>query len=332
MIKSVIIGLGDIAPVHLAAIASYGGAALAAACDTDPARQKILPPGTPFFTDYRAMLNEVRPDVVHITLPHYLHYPVAKEAAEAGFNVFAEKPLALNYADGLEYAKLEEKTGVKICICLQNRLNATSEKLREILLSDAYGKITGVRGLVAWKRAKQYYDDKPWRALMAKAGGGNMINQALHTLDLMQYFAGAKPKQLRGIIGQLLDYGIEVEDTAAAFIEFENGVTGLFNGSNANAADVPAEIEVICEKATFTIRYQTLYRRDSGGETRLAEDAGSGPGKAVYGNSHEKLIARFYQVLETGSGEYIHPADALPVTWLIEAIRESGLSGKTVRF
>jgi predicted dehydrogenase len=159
-----------------------------------------------------------------------------------------------------------------------------------------------------------------------------MINQALHTLDLIRYFARSPVKEVRGSVSRLLDYGIEVEDTAAAYIRFESGISGLFNGSNANSCDVPAEIEVSCEKAIFTIRYQALYRRTESAENILVRDQAPSSGKNVYGKSHEKLISRFYKVLETGQGEYIHPQDALPVTWLIDAIRESGESGKTVVF
>ena len=228
MLKAAIIGLGDISQVHMAAIAALREKAVfAAGCDTDESRKAGLPPGTAFFTDYKEMIKQEKPDVVHICLPHYLHYPVARDAAELGCNVFAEKPLALNYRDGLEYAKLEEANHVKICICLQNRRNETSEKLLEILQSGEAGPITGIHGAVAWKRAKAYYDAKPGRGVMARAGGGCMINQALHTMDLMYYFAGSPIKSVRGSISQILDYGIEVEDTAAARIEFENNAIGL---------------------------------------------------------------------------------------------------------
>jgi predicted dehydrogenase len=334
MLKAAIIGLGDISQVHIAAITSLPGTAiLVAASDTDPGRKDALPPGTAFYTDYKEMIRQVHPDVVHVCLPHYLHYPVARDAAEAGCNVFAEKPLAINYREGLEYAKLEQaNSGVKICICLQNRLNETSEKLLEILKSGEAGPVTGIHGAVAWKRAKAYYDAKTWRGIMAQAGGGCMINQALHTMDLMYYFAGSPIKSVKGTIAQILDYGIEVEDTAAARIEFENGVIGLFTGSVANSRDESVEIEVNCEKAVFTIQNQTLYRRDQGGETVLTRDNTAAVGKAVYGNSHQKLIARFYNVLETGEGEYIHPSDALMVTRFIDAVRESSETGKTIRF
>ncbi|MDR1901147.1 MAG: Gfo/Idh/MocA family oxidoreductase [Treponema sp.] len=330
--KAVVIGLGDISAVHLAAIAAIPGTVLAAGCDTDKRRQEVLPQGASFFTDYREMLSAVKPDVVHICLPHYLHYPVARDTAEAGYNIFAEKPLAMDYKEGLEYAALEKAAGVKICICLQNRRNPSSEKLMEILAGGEFGAVTGVRGLVAWKRGKAYYEAKPWRGIMAQAGGGNMINQALHTLDLIQYFARSPIKDVKGSISQILDYDIEVEDTASASIRFESGISGLFNGSNANSRDVPAEIEVSCEKAVFTIRYQTLYQRIEGEESILVRDRSPSAGKSVYGNSHQKLIAQFYHVLETGQGEYIHPQDALPVTWLIDAIRQSSESGKTVVF
>jgi predicted dehydrogenase len=330
MLKTAIIGLGDISSVHLAAIASMTGVRLIAGCDIDEGRRTALPANTAFYTDYRELLKKEKPDVVHICLPHYLHYSVARATAEAGCNIFAEKPLALTYTEGLEYAKLEQQYGVKICICLQNRLNPTSERLMELLASGEYGAVTGVRGVVAWKRTKAYYDAKPWRGNMAQAGGGNMINQALHTLDLMQYFVQSGIMRVKGCITQLTDYGIEVEDTAVAFISFENGATGLFTGSNANSADVPAEIEVTCEKAIFTIRYQTLVQQVNGVETALAQDINPSVGKTVYGNCHEKLIARFYSILEGGDGAYIHPHDAIPVTRLIDTIRESSETGKPV--
>jgi predicted dehydrogenase len=330
MLKAALIGLGDISAVHLAALANTGSARLIAVCDIDLARRSVQPDAMAFYTDYHKLLTNEKPDVVHICLPHYLHYQVARDAAEAGCNIFAEKPLAITYADGLKFAQLEDQYHVHINICLQNRLNPASEALIDALKSGEYGDLVGVRGVVAWKRTKAYYEAKPWRGDMRQAGGGNMINQALHTLDLMQYFMQSKITRVKGCVTQLLDYGINVEDTVSAFITFENGATGLFTGSNANCIDVPAEIEVVCEKAVFTIRYQTLYRRFNGTETVLAQDINPSVGKTVYGNCHEKLIARFYQTLETGDGEYIHPQDALPVTWLIEAIRQSSETGQAV--
>ncbi|MDR2100980.1 MAG: Gfo/Idh/MocA family oxidoreductase, partial [Treponema sp.] len=148
MIRSAVIGLGDIAQVHIPGILSLKNASLVAGCDIDPSRKSSLPGGTAFYTNYEDMLKQEKPDVVHICLPHYLHYPVAKAVAEAGCNIFAEKPLALNGEEAAEYVLLEKKYGVKICLCLQNRCNPTSETLYQLLRSGTYGKVTGVRGVV----------------------------------------------------------------------------------------------------------------------------------------------------------------------------------------
>ncbi|MDR2618279.1 MAG: Gfo/Idh/MocA family oxidoreductase [Treponema sp.] len=332
MIQSAVIGLGVIGRVHVEAIGSLKNARLVAACDTEPSKKEGLPAGTAFYTDYEEMLGREKPAVVHVCLPHWLHYPVAKKLAQRGFDIFAEKPLALNAAEGEEYCKLEKQHNVKICLCFQNRLNPTTETLLKLLRSDEYGKVTGIHGSVAWYRSKEYYEAGPWRGIMAQAGGGCMINQAIHTLDLMQYLTGSPLASVKGTISQMLDYGVEVEDTAAARIGFRNGASGFFTASIANFEDENVEITVRCEKGAFVIRDKQLFRID--GETRelLASDSGAFAGKQVYGNSHVKLIEKFYHELESGGGDYIHPEEGLPSLRIIDAVRESSKTGKTVCF
>jgi predicted dehydrogenase len=344
MIQAAVIGLGGISKTHISAIQSLN-ARLIAVCDTDPSKKSLIaetpgeqaladgaPSKATFYTDYEELFRKEKPDVVHICLPHYLHYPVAKKAAEAGFNVFAEKPLAMNGDEAAKYAKLEKQHGVKICLCLQNRLNATSETLRQLLQSGEYGKVTGIRGSVAWYRSREYYNAGPWRGIMSQAGGGCMINQAIHTMDLMQYFTGSPIVSIKGTIGQALDYGIEVEDTATGHIVFENGAVGMFTASVANYTDEQVEISVRCEKGEFTIRNKKLFRVNGDEQELLASDSAGFSGKAVYGNSHVQLIGKFYQALEAGEGWYIHPEEGVPSIKMIDAIRESSKTGKTVYF
>jgi predicted dehydrogenase len=332
MILSAVIGLGVIGKVHIEAVQSLKNARLVAACDTDSAKKSVVPQDARFYTDYKEMLEKEKPGVVHICLPHYLHYPVAKYCAEKGFNVFAEKPLALNAEEGERYCGLEKQYNVKICLCLQNRLNTTTEALYNLLRSGDYGRVTGIRGSVAWFRSKEYYREGPWRGVMAQAGGGCMINQAIHTMDLMQYFAGSPLKSVKGTAGQMLDYGIEVEDTAAGHIVFENGAAGLFTASVANYTDENVEISVRCEKGEFLMRDKKLFRIKDGGQELITSESAAFAGKAVYGNSHIKLIDQFYTVLDTGQGWYIHPEEGLPSLKMIDAIRESSRTGKTVYF
>jgi predicted dehydrogenase len=167
---------------------------------------------------------------------------------------------------------------------------------------------------------------------MAESGGGCMINQAIHTIDLMQHFVGSPVTSVKGTVGQILDYGIEVEDTATGRITFKNGALGLFTASVANYTDENIEISVRCEKADFLLRDNKLFKIKDGAEELLAADSGEYAGKKVYGSSHVRLIERFYEAVEKGSDDYIHPEEGLPSLGIIDAIRESGKTGKTVWF
>jgi predicted dehydrogenase len=327
MKKAAIVGLGDIAPCHVGAMTGNENIQLVAACDIDPARRAIAP-GVPFYTDLEEMLRKARPDCVHICLPHHLHYPAAQTVAAAGCNIFAEKPLALNAAQGLEFVKLEEDYGIRACICFQNRRNPTTEALLAELRGGACGKVVGVYGNVAWRRTRAYYTARPWRGEFAQSGGGCMINQAIHTIDLIQYLAGAPVVSVRGTTARLLDYGLDVEDTAAAVLEFQNGAKGFFTASVANYEDQGVTLTVQCEGAAFRMANGMLYRE--GVAAPLAQDDAPAVGKRVYGNSHGKLIAEFYEVLETGAGAYITPRDALASLRIIDAVRESSRKGQGV--
>lgn len=328
MKKAAVIGLGDVSVIHLAAIAANEEISLCAVCDIDPSAKESAPKEVPFYTDFREMIREAKPDCVHICLPHYLHYPVAAEAARMGVNVFCEKPVALNQKEAEAFAELEKQyPNLQIGICLQNRLNETTEALKEIIDNGTYGKVTGIRGIVPWFRPKEYYDVKPWRGKWKTAGGGCMINQSIHTLDLMYYLTGPITR-LKASVSQVLDYGIEVEDTVTASLEFENGARGLFYATNANFKNESVQISVDMERASFVMRDNVLYSvGEDGSETKVIEDRKMPGAKFYYGASHEKLIRRFYHSLETGDGNYIRVADAVMSICLIDAIQNSGRFG-----
>lgn len=331
MKKAAVIGLGDISPIHLAAIADNPGIELCAVCDIDPEARQRAPEGVPFYTDYEEMLRDAKPDCVHVCLPHYLHYPVSKYFAEHGVNIFCEKPVALNTAQAREFVALEAAhPEVHIGICLQNRLNESVEMLKSIIESGEYGKVLGTKGLVPWARPKQYYDCKPWRGKWETAGGGCMINQSVHTLDLL-YFLGGPVESLRASVAQLLDYGIEVEDTVAVQLTYADGGKGLFMATNANYKNESVQIGVQLEKAEFVILENVLYRvAEDGSREELCEDARLPGTKFYYGASHAKLIGKFYKALEDGTDDYIHVRDAEMSIRLIDAVQKAGRTGTSV--
>lgn len=331
MKRAAVIGLGTIAPIHLHAIASNPEIELVAVCDIDPAARERAPQGVPFFADYVEMIGAVHPDVVHICLPHYLHAPVAMKAAELGCNVFCEKPVALNRKQAEAFADFADAhPEVHIGICLQNRRNRSVETLKGIIDGGEYGKVTGARGVVLWARTKEYYEAAPWRGTWTEAGGGSMINQSVHTLDLLYHLVG-DIGSVRSSVSQLLEYGIEVEDTVSARLFFENGAHGLFYATNANYRNENVQIAVQMEKAEFAIENNALYRVAPDGERELVVRDDRLPGtKFYYGASHSKLINEFYTALENGTDDYIHVRDAVMSIRLIDAIQQAGRYGRRI--
>ncbi|MFC2949750.1 Gfo/Idh/MocA family protein [Virgibacillus sediminis] len=323
MLKVAVIGLGDISKIHIPAIEESPHAELTAVCDIEESLKNAVP-GVPFYTNYEDMLEKESLDCVHICLPHHLHYPATKACVEKGVHVFQEKPLARNAEEGMFLVDLEEKyTDVKICVSFQNRMNATFLKLRELVESGEYGKVIGIKGLVTWFRPKAYYDEKPWRGNMRQSGGGVMINQAIHTLDLMQIIGG-DIKTIRGSIDNLFDYGYDVEDTATANIQFENGATGLFFATVTNAVNSSVEFQVILEKGKLTIKDSILTTTgEDGQKERIMEDEKLPGKKFYYGASHANLINHFYSCIENDTDDYIHVKEAQTSMEMISAIRRS---------
>ncbi|PRY82227.1 Gfo/Idh/MocA family protein [Alkalibacterium olivapovliticus] len=317
-----IIGLGDVSPIHIQAIEMSEHAELVAACDTDPSLKSVVE-GTPFYSNFKEMLSEQALDVVHNCLPHHLHYPVTKACIEAGVHVFLEKPVSISYEEGKFQKQLEDNSGLKICVCFQNRYNATFLKLQDYLNKKETGKVTGIKALVTWYREDSYYKTKPWRRTKAEVGYGNIMSQSIHTLDLVQLLGG-QVTSVKATLSKLLDVDSEVEDTASAVFTFSSGSRGYFHATNANVDNSSVELQVNTENETFTIKDSRLYRLNSEGEKeQLAVDDTLEGIKFYFGASHKLLIDRFYKAILEDTDDYVSVEDALPSIHLIEMMAES---------
>ena len=332
MKRAAIVGMGAIYPIHLAAIEALEGIELVGVCDADAKARAAAPKGVPVFENVREMIEATQPDCVHICLPHFLHYPIAKQVVEMGVNVLCEKPVALNGREAREFCKLEEDhPEVKISVSLQNRMNETTEELLRIIRDRSKGSVVGVRCEVPWHRPLAYYEQGPWRGRWDQAGSGVMMNQAIHTIDLM-YLVGGPIARIKASVGQLLDYGIEVEDTVTARFEYENGARGLFFATNANFKNEGVNLTVDFENGCYRMRDSVLYEvGEDHAERKLVEDQRFPGSKFYYGASHMKLIRGFYDCLENGGDGYIHVQDAYMSVHLIDVIKDSGITGTWAR-
>ncbi|MBF0809713.1 Gfo/Idh/MocA family oxidoreductase [Staphylococcus xylosus] len=332
MLKVGVVGLGDISQIHIHAIQKNPKAQLIAVCDEDMTLKNKVPYSN-FYNDLNSMLDSETLDCVHICLPHHLHVSATTTCVERGVHVLQEKPLAVNAKEGLELVTLQRQfPEIKIGICFQNRYNDTFQTLNRIVRSGQYGEVIGVKGLVTWFRPESYYAEKPWRGQMDYAGGGVLINQSIHTLDLMQLLCG-NIASIKGTVSQLLDYDIEVEDTASAHIKFENNANGMFFATNANFGNSSVELQVIFENEKLTIKDNILTRMNKQGyKTQIKEDEKLDGDKSYYGPSHGKLINQFYDCIINDENDYIQPKDALASIAMIDAIQKSSKSNSAVYF
>ena len=220
---------------------------------------------------------------------------------------------------------------VKIGVCLQNRMNETTEELKKIIESGEYGKIVGIRGFVPWRRGKEYYDAQPWRGKWKYAGGGSMINQSLHTLDLL-YFLGGDIQRLHAVVGQTNEYPeVEVEGDIIARLEFANGADGLFFATNNNWTNESVQIRVAMERGIFHIEDNTLWKIEADSSRTLICKAPKLEGiKFYYGASHTRLIARFYNAVKNNTDDYIHISEGAMIVRLMDSIFRSSNTGRLV--
>lgn len=190
-----IVGCGDVSVVHAEALAAVGNVDLVAVCDTHPGRLAAATQrwGVPGFTSHEQLYAAVHPDVVHVATPRAAHEDPTVDALAAGIHVLQEKPLAATLAQGeriFAAAAGAAERGTKVGTCFQNRYNTSSQTLHQLLTSGALGAVQGCYATVVWAGTADYYRSRPWRGSWVGSGGGLLINQAIHTLDLVAWLRG----------------------------------------------------------------------------------------------------------------------------------------------
>ena len=232
-IKLGILGMGNIGNVHAGHILNgkCPEIELAAACDLKPeklADLKEKSPNTVMFEDAEAMMDSGIINAILIAVPHYDHPKFAIMAMKKGLHVMVEKPAGVYTKQVLEMNEIAKSCNVKFALMMNQRTNCIYRKMREIVKSGSMGAIKRTSWIITnWYRPQAYYDSGDWRATWSGEGGGVLLNQCPHNLDLWQWICGMPVK-----VEAKLHYGkwhnIEVEDDVTAYVEYENGATGTF--------------------------------------------------------------------------------------------------------
>lgn len=308
-----IVGCGAIGPVHANAINQINGVTLYAVCDINNERAKKCANeyNCIIYNSFDEMLKDSNIDAVHICTPHYLHKEMTLKALKAGKDVVLEKPVAISKADMDELVEFvnSSENKHKLCVMLQNRRNVCIEKLKEIIADKDLGKLKGITGSVFWKRDEAYYDQDEWRGKWDTEGGGLLINQTVHMIDMMIYFGG-KVKDFRSSINHWFVSNIEVEDNAQVLMFFENGARGIFNASNCYVTDEPYILDLLFEKAHYRYADNCLYKIGEKGAEYITSDKIVNEGKSYWGNGHLTVISSFYDSLAGKNAHYTDIHDA----------------------
>jgi UDP-N-acetyl-2-amino-2-deoxyglucuronate dehydrogenase len=334
VLSTLVIGCGRIFSTHADALKKSSYTKLKAVVDTNEARANEMAEkyGCERYTNYRDALKREDIDVVHICTPHYLHLPMSIDAMNSGKHVLLEKPMAISVKDAQKIIETAKTTGKSIGVCFQNRYNPTSVWIKQFLDSGRAGRVISCRVFLTWSRNEDYYNSEQWRGTWNMEGGGVLINQAIHSVDLMQWFIGEVDWLKASMDTRFLKDTIEVEDTIDISIRFKNGARGLFYTSNCYTMNSPIFLELHCENAVIRLHDDILVTYSDGKEEFIQNPDKSLGSKAYWGLSHEKLIKDYYNCLITGKSFGIDGEQAIKAQRIVNAAYESSRTGEVIKF
>jgi predicted dehydrogenase len=352
-----IVGCGSIGPTHAGALRQIENAELIAVADLVPERAEALAKRfgvTRIYSDVAMMLADPGVDVVVLCTPSGQHAEQAIAAMRAGKHVVIEKPMDVSLEACDRLIAAERETGKKLAIISQHRWDHASAFVKNAVDAGRLGKLILVEASVKWWRTQQYYDSGDWRGTWAMDGGGALMNQGVHTVDLMQWLAGP----VQSISAHIATGGherIEVEDVAVAALKFKSGAIGTLTASTACYDGEPARISLYGTEGTAVIegdRLKTFHLKDGtnmtaeqvnahalsvarGGtasvkdEIREATSAAKDPG-AVWGDAHREQLRDFIHAIETNGQPLIHGAEGRKPLEIILGVYESAKNGREV--
>ena len=339
-----IIGTGMIAAFHARALAEIEGAHLIACLGTAPARADrfALAHGCTAYCDINRFLSHPGLDAVTVCTPSGAHLEGAAAAARAGKHVIVEKPLEITTERCDAIIEACDRAGVLLCGIFPSRFHETSRAIKSAVDAGRFGKLTMGNAYVKWWRDQSYYDECAWKGTRALDGGGALMNQSIHAIDLLSWFMGPVA-EVQGLTGTLGHDRIEVEDSAAAVLRFESGAIGVIQGSTAVWPGFLKRIEVSGLSGSAIIEEEDLifwrFREESPSDgalrTRLAGGTHTGGGasdpNAIGHHGHRLQFEDFIAAVQEGRKPLVDGVEARKSVSIIRAIYESAAIGKPAR-
>ena len=335
MVKFAIIGTGVIAGQHALGILGNQNARLVAVCDMNGERAAAFAAEYKIekvYTDYHLALADPNIDAVSICTPSGTHGEICMAAAKAGKHILCEKPIETK-SDKIDALIAEvEKNGVKMECVYQRRFEEIPQKVKAALDSGVFGKVLMASAYLKYYRSADYYKSSGWRATWEFDGGGCLMNQGVHGVDLISWLMGGVKKVSAMTRTQL--HSIEVEDAAVAAVEYNNGAIGIIEGATCAQPAQNSRFEIHCENGTICfgdtgILQWYLNGQELAGGNAAATAANDDPTKML-SNNHGVLVDELVYCIENNAEPSIGPREARKAVDTILAIYRSSKEGKEI--
>ncbi|HYZ56712.1 MAG TPA: Gfo/Idh/MocA family oxidoreductase [Streptosporangiaceae bacterium] len=338
-----IIGCGVIAPTHAAALAGLPNAHLVAVTDIVPGKAEAFAGehGVAWEADLDALLTRPDIDAVSVCVPSGLHAEIGIRAALAGKHLVVEKPIDITVAAADRLLDAAASAGVLLTVISQHRFDPGVRRLRELVDQGRLGRLILGDAIVKWYRSQDYYDSGGWRGTWAVDGGGALMNQGVHYVDLLCWIMGTVDEVMALCATQA--HTIEVEDVALALLRFRSGAVGLLQASTATYPGLPERLEisgtggsVIVEAGDIRLTELADEKGDVGAygsklrpSSPLAATAATDPA-AVASDAHRAQFADFLTALDSGGQPSVTGEEARASVAVIRAVYDSASSGRPV--
>ena len=337
------VGLGNIGTLHLGNIAQQPRVELTAVCDIVPEKADAVAArtGCKAYYDADTMLQDHVCDAVIIGTPHYAHTTIGIAALESGHHVLVEKPISVHKADCERLIAAHEANPDLVFAAMFNqRTDPHYIKIKELVASGELGKIMRVTWIITtWFRTQTYYDSGGWRATWEGEGGGVLLNQCPHNLDLLQWICGM-PNRVRGFCHIGKRHNIEVEDEVTAYMEYPDGATGVFITTTGEAPGTN-RLEIAGDQGKLVIEGgEIVFTRNEVGATEFLQTSEQSFARPPVwnvtipvsgrGGAHAEVLENFCDAILSGV-ELIAPAEeGIRSVELANAMLYSTLTGKPV--
>lgn len=331
-----IVGCGMIARFHMRAIQSAAPQAEAVACCSgreDAAQAFARQYGLNVFPSLEAMLADPGVDAVCLCTPSGLHTEQAIQAMRAGKHVVVEKPMSLTLEDADRLISTAAETGLKVCVISQFRFQPAIQAVKQALDAGQFGRVTSARLSMPYYRSPEYYKSGGWRGTWAMDGGGALMNQGIHGVDVFRYLLGPV-RRVWGLARTLL-HDIEVEDTAAAALEFASGALGVLEGTTACSPGYPRTIEIRGSSGSVLLEEDAILRWDLPCPCPLpigqgAEGAACARPEDISAEGHARQLRNFTDAVLHGTPLLLDAAGGRAALEIILAIYRSSHTGQPV--